>query len=479
MNISRPPGIGGPPKGSFSDSPWAQPIPATELQKRIETDLGGGARIVQNDPAFQPPHDPLLGQSKSRVVGIVPRDLPLISTITEWTVDQMRSALASHMWGIFEWSGQLCDAVLGDDRVQATLGSRLTGLFGREVSFRPANDSAAAKECCDAWASIFPSFETNAVASQMQAYAILMGWMPAAINWDTDGPIACPYLSPWHPRYTYYHWPLRKYVALTQDGQMPIMPGDGKWMLYAPYGEYRGWIRGAIRAVAEPWLMRHFALRDWARYSEKHGIPIIKATCPASAEQGQRDAFEAALTQMATESTIMVSEGNDGQNRYDVEIVEATDSAWEAFPGLRDHCDMAIVLALLFQNLTTEVKGGSFAATTAHMDVRQGGIQNDCATWYHAVREQVARPFAWLNYGDASLAPYTTRDVTPREEYQHNADQFAKFGTAVEVLRRGGVQFDDPDALKRFAKERFGLDGLPNMKIVEPVAGGGGMGGGK
>lgn len=468
----------GPPAGSSSASPYAQQIPASQYTRAIEQQLGGGAVIRQDDPAFQPPHDPLLGRDKNAVTRIVPRDLPLVESITTWTVDQIRSALRSHVWGIYEWSGQLCDAVLGDDRVQATLGSLLTGLFSRELQFKPANDSLAAKECCDAWVKIFPSFETNAAASQMSAYAKLMGWMPATINWDTDGPIACPYLYPWHPRYTYYHWPLRKYVALTQDGQMPIIPGNGKWMLYAPYGEYRGWIRGAIRAVAFPWLMRHWALRDWARFAEKHGIPIVKATCPASAEQGQRDAFATALTQMATETTIMVSEGNDGTNRYDVEIVEPKDTAWEAFPGLRDHCDMAIVLALMMQNLTTEVKGGSFAATSSHMDIRQGGIQAENSNWYHAVREQVARPFAWLNFGDASLAPYTTRDVTPREEYASNADQFAKFGTAIEVLRRGGVKFSDSEQVKRFARERFGLAGLPDFEIVDPVAAGGAGGGG-
>ena len=103
-------------------------------------------------------------------------------------------------------------------------------------------------------------------------------------------------------------------------------------------------------------------------------MPIKKAIVPASAEENQRDAYEAALSQLATETTIMVSQGNDGVNSYDLELVEAKDTAWEAFPGLRDHCDMAIVLALMFQNLTTEVKGGSFAATTAHMAFMAGRV---------------------------------------------------------------------------------------------------------
>ena len=247
--------------------------------------------------------------------------------------------------------------------------------------------------------------------------------------------------------------------------------------MHAPYGAYRGWIRGAIRAVAEPWLMRHWGMRDMARFSEVLGQPIKKAIVPAASAQDQRDAYAAALSQLGTESTIMVSRGNDAGNSYDFELVEAKSTAWETFPGLVDRCDMDIVLALMFQNLTTEVSGGSFAATTSHMDIRQGGIQYDNEAWRYTIYTQLARPFAWLNFGDPTLAPMTDWDVTPREEFQHNADQFQKFGTAVEVLRRGGVEFLNTDDLRKFARERFGLAGIPDMMIVPPVSGG--MGGGK
>jgi len=136
------------------------------------------------------------------------------------------------------------------------------------------------------------------------------------------------------------------------------------------------------------------------------------------------------------------------------------------------------VLALMFQNLTTEVKGGSFAATTAHMDIRQGGLQFDNAAWRWTIWQQVARPFAWLNFGDPDLAPITDNDVTPREEYEHNAKQFQEFGKAVQVLRQGGVKFLDTEQLRKFCSEKFGLDGLPDFEITDPVSGSSGGGGG-
>lgn len=477
MSEKRDPGYG-PPPGSPADSPYAQQIDPRTLPNVVQRQVGGAIDPVRNHPAFQPPTSPLMGQTAEGARTIY-RDIPIISTLTTWTVDQMREALRSNMWGIFEGSGQLVDEALGDDRIQATLGSRLSGLFGREVRFRPANDSIAAREVCDAWMPLWPAIASAQVMTSLQAYSVLMGWVPAAINWDTSADIWCPRLCFWHPRYTYYHWDLRKYIALTQDGQTAIMPGNGKWLLHAPYGEYRGWVRGAIRAVAEPWLMRHFALRDWARFSEVHGMPIKKGIVPTSAEQAQRDQYELSLSRLATETTIMVSQGNDGVNSYDFELVEAKDTAWESFPGLRDHCDMAIVLAIKFANLTTEIKsGGSYAASKSHEGVDERTAQFDNESWRWTIREQVARPFALFNFGDESLAPYTDWDVTPREEYEHNSKQFQEFGKAIQVLRQGGVEFTDTEELREFCAKKFGLDGLPDFRITEPVSSSGGGGGG-
>lgn len=435
---------------------------------------GGTAKIDTNDPAFQNPKDPLDATSKQRA-GLVFRDLPLISIQNTWSVDQARSALYAHMAGMFDQSAQLFDSILGDDRVMATLGSRISGLFGRETRFREAQDSDAARECLAAWRAWWPRLSGDSAFAELHTYGIGMGFGPGQLVWDTSKPVWGPYLRPWSPRFTYFNWDTRKYHALSQDGEIPITPGDGKWVLHAPHGEYRGWIRGAIRALAEPWMLRHFAFRDMARFSEIHGLPTRVGKVPVVGDPGDRAAFEAALQNVGSNTAMILPQGVDGQDGtgYDYELVEATDRAWETFPGLIDRCDMAIILAILFQNLTTEVKGGSFAATDSHMDIRQSGLQGDDAAWQNTIYNQIARPFAWLNFGDADLAPWTFRDVEPRADLEGNAKQFLQFGTAIEMLARGGVKFKDVEELRKFAAKKFGLDSLPDFEIGAPVAGGG------
>jgi hypothetical protein len=473
----------GPPPGSPADYAGAPQIPIADLVKQAERQLGFDGVVAPNDPGFIAPHDPLQAvDSKSRAQ-LVYRDLPLVTIQNTWSVDQARNALYSHTTGIFEQSGQLCDSIMGDDRVIPTLGSRIGGLFGREVSFEAADDSDAARECRDAWVNWWPRLFGDGAFYELSAYQILMGWGHSQIVWDTSSTIWGPYLRPWHPRFEFYHWTLRKFVAMSQDGLIPVTGGDAKWLVHEPHGSYRAWMWGAIRAITEPWLLRHFARRDMARYSEVHGQPIRIGETPAAADAGQRAQFEASLARLGSETTLLLGKGVDEQNSYGFKLVEASDAAWEVFPGLEDRCDMAIVLAILFCNLTTEVKGGSFAATSAHMDIRESGIQFDGTAWANTIYTQLARPFAYLNFGDANLAPWSRWDVKPRQNYEYKAKQFQQFGTAVEVLARGGVKFKDVEQLRTFAAKNFGLDGLPDFEIKDPVsasgAGGAAPGGAK
>ena len=453
-----------------------QALTYDQAQKLIEQQTGVNPHPVRNDPAFAPPGDPLTSAARA-TAKVVQRDIPLVVVQNKWAVDQVAGALSAHMMGIFERSAQLCDSILGDDRVMATLGSRRAGLFGRDIRFRPANDSSAAKEALDAWIDHWPQFSGDSSLGIMSDYEVIMGFCDAQLVWDTTTTWK-PYMRLWHPRYEYWNWSVRKLIALSQDGQVPIIPGNGKWVHHSRFGVERCWIRGAIRAVSEPYLGRHWARRDLFRWSEKHGLPTMLAETPISADPGERAQFVQQVANLGSESTVLLGKGIDKDHSYDLRILEAETLGWEGFIGAIDHCDMAIVLALLFQNLTTEVKGGSFAATSAHMDIRDSGIQDDNSAWKSTLHDQVARPFAFFNFGDPDLAPWTEWDVASRSQYKENALQFKEFGNALMAMARAGIQFDDVDAVRSFAAKRFGLDGLPGFTIKPPPSGSGGGGGG-
>jgi hypothetical protein len=449
------------------------PLPPGERRAAVEKITGGSPTVFfGQDPGFQPPTDPLDADSKFRASRMY-RDIPIVTIQNSWTVAAIRSALSQHMQGQFDLSGQLVDSMLGDDRVQATLGSRIGGLFGREIRYKAADDSAAAKEVLQAWESTAEELLTGWALTESAAYSVFMGFGHGQIVWDKTRTPWRPMPRPWHPRYEWYEWVSRHYVAISQDGNLPIFPGDGKWYAHEPFGTYRAWVRGAVRAVAEPWAIRHFAIRDWARFSEIHGLPTRVGYTPAAADPGERSQFEAQLSRLGSDTTLLVPRGVDKDTGYDYELREATDAAWESFPGLRDHCDLAIVLAIKFQNLTTEItSGGSYAAAREHGKVDVAQIAADNRAWKRTIYRDFARPFAFVNFGNADLAPWTDLDVPepPREDYSANADSLSKFAQALQAMSAAGVTFSNADDCVEFAARSLGLKLPKTISIGEPPA---------
>jgi len=472
-------GEGGPPKGSELDSAHTQ-IVQRNPRDAIEAGIGGQTPPVTDDPAFQPPRDPLAqGNPKARSKLIL-RELPVITIQNNWTAAQTAAALYGHTIGQFQASGDLIDSITGDDRVQATLGSRIGGLFGSDVLFTPAGDSDAARECYLAWRAAWPRIGTEAALSELQLWSLMAGQAFGTLAWDTTKPVWVPELTQWHLRYFYWHWTLRHFIAITQDGQRVVFPGDAQWVCHAPHGQYRGWMRGAVRPTAEPWLFRHWARRDWARFSEVHGLPTRVGGVPAAADPIERAAFEQSIANLGSDTSMILPKGVEPQEDYSYDLVEATDTAGkDAFEGLIAHCDRSIVLTLQYQNLTTEVDEGSLAAARVHAAVKQAALNADNRALALTIYQQIARPFALLNFGDADLAPWTQWDTTPPEDYAANADRFAKLGTALETMARGGIKFKDPAQLNAFIRRVFGLPQLPDFDITDPAPQGGEGGFGK
>ncbi len=464
----------GPPPGQPSGPARGGGTTFDELARRATA----GLTAATTDPAFTDKVVDATDANTRARAKLIYRDIPLVTVQNSWTIDQCRHALYSHLIGEFYNSALLCDSMLGDDRITATLNSRASAWLGRETRFQPADDSSAARECHDAWAKWWPRFSGDSAIREMFDYGTMMGFSHGQLCWDTTQPNLdfAPKLFPWHPVFTWYDWMLRCFQAIGQDAMIPIVPGNGKWVEFAPFGSYRGWIRGAIRPCVEPWLLRHFGFRDMARFGEVHGNPTRVGYVPIVGDPIERAAFEASISKsFGGDAAIMVPRGVDAMDGlgYDYKLVEAAGQAWQVHPTQIDRCDMAIVLALLMVNLTTQVEGGSYGAAKVQMDVRSEGSQLDNQSWKRTIYGQVARPFAYLNYGDANLAPWTWWDVKGANEYANNAKQFQAFGTALEVLRRGGIKFKSADDVRRFASESLGIHGLPDFEITEPVAGGG------
>lgn len=388
------------------------------------------------------------------------QDLP-VSVWADWSIRTIRSAVQSHVVGQFGQASILVDSMMADDRIQAAANGRIKGVTKCEWNFEPAKSGKLQARTID---KLFPEILDEETEEQLLLWAIFMGFALAEIIWEPKDDQWVPRLKFWHPLYIYYRIDTRRYVAITADqGTVEIEEGDPKWFLYAPWGSYRSWIRGAVRSVSIPWVVRQFALRDWGRFSEVHGLPIKKLMVPSQAPAGDKARFFASVQRLGSESMFSLPQQGDGHGgvgpSFDVQLLEAKDRAWEAFPGLIAQCERSITLAIRGTNLTTEVDGGSFAAANTHKDEDSDYAIADRRKLASAVYKQLLRPFCLYNYGNADLAPKPSL-ASPESDQEKEATVLVQVQQALTGFEEKGWYIDRKQAADRY--------GIPIRTDIEP-----------
>jgi hypothetical protein len=364
------------------------------------------------------------------------RDLPVV-LFTDWdTVGRVKSALASMEQGYFAAAASIAESMGRDDRIVGVMATRVNALRGLPLVHEPAGDgrrgASVAKALEKDWKKLFPKAQTSALLR----WGIYLGVGLGELVWyDKDGKYRpTPRLKVWHPQFVTYRWDTRTYWVTTADGLIEVTPGDGHWILYTPFGEERGWVHGLVRSLSIPWLVRQWAIRDWARNSEIHGQPIKKAIIPEAGTDEDKDRFVEEVAGLGSESTIRLVQGSD--TKFDVQLLEAMGQSWEGFESLADKMESSIAITVLGQNLTTEVKSGSLAASKTHDRIRQDVLESDAESLMECLREQGVMPWAAANYGDPELAPESAWQTDPPEDLGTKATALNTMGSALNQFKK-------------------------------------------
>lgn len=344
---------------------------------------------------------------------------PSTRSFADWSPDLVRSARAMADAGNLALAADLCEAMMGDDRVMAALNTRCRGLVSLPLTFDAARGTKRLVKALEAGEDWWTAFSEDALA-QLLAWGNLLGVGLGKLAWTDRGSAInrlVPVLEIWHPKHLRFDWNKRAWFVKLADGtETEVTPGDGKWVLYTPYGAHRPWAFGAWRAIALWFLLKQYAINDWARYSERHGQGTVTVESPEGSDKEKRKELAAGLKELGREGVVVLPPG------FKFDLVEATANTWETFQAQKNAADLGTAVALVGQNMSTEVTGPVGTGATLHGRVLQIYIDSDAETLATCLHAQALVWWAEFNFGSRDLAPWPNWDTKPPANKKEQAD---------------------------------------------------------
>lgn len=387
-----------------------------------------------------------------------------------WTVSEVRAALQQHADGNFSQSALLADSFGEDDVLPGVLEKRVDAVLGSDFALNPvdAPNKQLSKRIVDqygpVWWDMFPESEL----AELLSWYCMLGVAVAVLDWERGGSKWTARLRVLHPQFLRFDHFRNVWIYSAKEGELVVTPGDGKWILLTD-GQ-RGYMRGAVRALAITWIAKQLTIRDWNRYNERHGLPIIKAFAPAIADDEDQEQFWSDVKAIQSETVAQLpTDLGDKGARFDLELLEAKDGSWQSFKELLDRCDRRIMVHILGSNLATEVSGaGSLAATKVHRGVEISKATAGGQKLSTEIRQQGLFPIVSYNLAGVStidVIPWPRWDTAPPEDDAANATAAETFGKALVQISLAGYQVKNLDALA----ERYGLELEPKPE-PKPLA---------
>ena len=189
-------------------------------------------------------------------------------------------------------------------------------------------------------------------------------------------------------------------------------------------------------------------MKNWVKFSEKYGMPILIGQYTRGCSSDEAEHLAEALCSM-TEDSVIVSPSD-----IKITLREASQSSSaDLYSGLIKHCNAEISKAILSQTLTTELSGGSYAASQTHYKVRKEVVLADSKLIEDTVN-QLIKFYAEVNYGVQARA-------LPEFRLNPASDDLAeKLSNDLKIAKESGYRLSKNYLERTYG---FGPDDLENM----------------
>lgn len=160
-------------------------------------------------------------------------------------------------------------------------------------------------------------------------------------------------------------------------------------------------IRGGLaKPVAWAWMIKNYAVKDWAAFAEVYGLPMRVGKYGPGATPAEIATLMSAVADMGGDAAAVIPqsmliefEGAQGASSPDM------------FEKLHDKMDQQVSKAVLGQTATTDAIAGGHAVGREHNDVRGDIERSDAKLLAATLNIQLVRAMVDLNYGPQKRYP--------------------------------------------------------------------------
>jgi hypothetical protein len=385
-----------------------------------------------------------------------------------WSVSELRTALRCHVEGDFALSSLLVDSMMQDDVIPGITNKRIDAILSNEFDLLPVDEpnrqlsTRLVAKFKPLWWDMFPESAIRQIVRWKLLLGVGIGWL----EWTRGGSLWTATLRVLHPQFLRWDDFQRKWFYRAREGELEVTPGDGRWFLLVD--GHRGWLDGAVLPLGVDWLAKQQTVRDWNRYNERHGLPIIKAMAPAHASEPEKETFWEDMRGLTSEIVAQLPTHIDENGAgFDLDLLEAKDTSWKSFEAFLNRCDRRFMIHILGSHLSTEILGqGSLAAAKQHAEAEQKRTESDAEGLSTDLRLQGLLPICAMNVAGANpdVIPWPKWDTEPPADTNAEVKEQGDFAKMLQELAKAGYEPEDVDELA----ERHGLK-LKKLPKPEPV----------
>jgi phage gp29-like protein len=329
---------------------------------------------------------------------------------------------------------------------QGVLGTRKRAVARLPVTVEAATDDAWAVEDADLVREWLRRDTWRGEAMELLD-SVGKGYSFTEINWETTG-------GRWWPARLEWRDP-RWFAFDMADGTTPRIRGEGgqlealapyKWVCHQTKTKSGTPVRaGLIRGVAWVYLFQAFGWKDWLVFLNRFGQPFRLGKYGAGATPTDKDQLLRAIRALSGDFGGIIPES------MAIELIEAKVTGnVQVFKDLINEADTRVSIAVLGQNLTTKVEGGSRAASETHNDVRGDIRDADASDLAVTLNRDIVRPLIDLNKGPRPAYPrlvIAEPDNEDLKELRESLQVYVPMGLKVGVSTiRDKLGLPDPDA---------------------------------